>query len=356
MTHVADRSMTSSASDLAMFAACFAKNDSPRPLESLDWQYRKGPTARTFVDISVADEAGQAPRLAAIYATLPLFLRVAGERRLAVQSLDTLTDRDFRGKGLFVRLAEATYERAANEGAACVYGFPNGNSAPGFFGKLGWRSLDPIPFLIRPLRSRYVAARLKLAGAARLLPDVRLAPRSPPRVPSGATLVEVDRFDERFTDLWTDFARDIGVAVDRDAAYLNWRLVEKPGESYRRVALVHAGRVTAFVAFSLKEKHGGCVGYVMELLHARSFAEHARFLLALATAELVRQGADVALAWALRDSPNFSTYLRSGFLPFPERLRPIELHFGVRAFDRSVARVLEDRANWYLSYLDSDTV
>ena len=73
-------------------------------------------------------------------------------------------------------------------------------------------------------------------------------------------------------------------------------------------------------------------------------------------AEMARAGADVALAWCLSHSPNVSCYYRTGFVPFPERFRPIELHFGARAFDKSVEQVVGDRRSWYLSYLDSDTV
>jgi len=66
--------------------------------------------------------------------------------------------------------------------------------------------------------------------------------------------------------------------------------------------------------------------------------------------------ASVALAWCFRHSPNFSAYLRSGFFPFPARIRPTELHLGVRAFDDSIRALLGERKSWYLSYLDSDTV
>jgi len=348
--------MRSGPEDLGLFAACFRDNGFPRSPPSLRWQYVDNPTGRLFADLAVAGEAGAPERLAAIYATLPVRVRVDGNVRLALQSLDTLTDRDFRGKGLFVSLAQATYARAASEGAAFIYGFPNGNSAPGFYSKLGWQSLDPVPFLIRPLRSRYVSARLKLGRLDSWVPDVRLAGLRRPRIPGALELVKVERFDEAFTELWSRFASSIGVAVERDATYLNWRLVDKPEESYHRLALFERGAPVAFVAFALKEKHGGRIGYIMELLFLPGRQREARTLLHAAVADLARAGADVALAWACGHSPGFSSYLRSGFVPFPTRLRPIELHFGARAFDPLVADVVGRRSNWYLSYLDSDTV
>jgi GNAT superfamily N-acetyltransferase len=345
------RPLALSDDDLRAFGACFARNGSPRSFEALDWQYRRNPTGRVFVDVAVADD-----RFAAIYATLPVFARVDGEVRLALQSLDTLTDADFRGKGLFVRLAKETFARAARDGAAFVYGFPNGNSAHGFFKKLEWTSLDPLPFLIRPLRTGY-AARMALGEArARWIPDLPLVPPALGGPGRGLTARHVERFDERFTDLWRAFfAMGARVAVERDARYLTWRLVEKPGEDYRSVAAFDGDRPVAFVSHCVKDKHGGRVGYVMEVMFARGHARAARALLHRALVAMRDARADVALAWCFPHSPSFTTYLACGFVPFPERFRPVELHVGARSLAAATPTV-RDRRAWYISYLDSDTV
>jgi len=251
--------MTATAEDLALFSNCFEKNSTTRRQEVLEWQYLKNPTQRLFVDFATGPDG----RIAAIYATLPVRMRIAGSVRLAMQSVDTITDTEFRGRGLFLKLATTTYERATSEGAAFVHGFPNGNSAHGFFKRLEWTSLDPVPFLIRPLRARYVLERLKLEAFARVVPNVPLVmPRIRPRNASEP----ISRFDERFTDLWSDFARSVGVAVERDAAYMNWRLVEKPGEHYIHRGIFDHDRLVAFVSYTVKSKHGGSIGYVMESL------------------------------------------------------------------------------------------
>jgi hypothetical protein len=62
------------------------------------------------------------------------------------------------------------------------------------------------------------------------------------------------------------------------------------------------------------------------------------------------------LSWCFPHSPNYSSFRLNGFVVLPERLRPIELHFGARAFDDGLARLVHDRSQWYVSYLDSDTV
>lgn len=348
------RPMTREARDLELFQACFARNNPrPRTVASLEWQYLANTTPHVFVDLATAD-AGS--RIAAIYASLPGWMQIDGRRHLALQSLDTLTDADFRGKGLFVTLANKTFERATAEGAALIYGFPNGNSAHGFFKKLGWTSLDPVPFLIRPLRASYAADRLKLGPVSR-----RLIP-SFPLVLGGkrrrADVVELHRADERLTRLWHRFAKRTPVALERDAAFFQWRIFDKPGEQYRVFGIEDGNELVAACIHCVKEKHGGRIGYVMELLHDPSTRgwRAGSHLLGRAVRSMADEGADSVLSWAFRHSPNFTVYARRGFFPLPERLRPIELHFGARAFDTRLASFVERRENWYLSYLDSDTV
>ncbi len=352
-----ERAMRREARDLDLFAACFAKNsDRPRSLESLRWQYFDNPTNRLFVDMALTEDE---TRIAAIYATLPGRMRVRGQGvRLAAQSLDTLTDVDFRGRGLFVRLAQKTYARLAASQAALVYGFPNGSSAPGFFRKLGWENLDPVPFLVRPLRTRYFAGRVPgYAGTLlRWLPDLPLRAPATPRFGAGVRLVHDPVLDGAVDELWREFREDLGIVLDRSAAYLRWRVVEKPEERYRRIAIRDEQGLAALCIFTVKDKHGGRIGYVMELLHRRSSARAAAKLLACAVREMAADGADAVLAWCFPHSPNHRAYLRNAFVPLPERFRPIELHFGARAFDDRLAPLVGDRSQWYLSYLDSDTV
>ena len=74
----------------------------------------------------------------AFYGVIPCFLSVNDETILSAQSADTMTHPDYRNKGLFVELAERTYQLCIGEGIRLIFGFPNQNSLPGFVNKLGW--------------------------------------------------------------------------------------------------------------------------------------------------------------------------------------------------------------------------
>lgn len=353
-TELQFRAMRPDARDVGLFRACFTRNGFLRDDAQYQWQYINNPTGKLFVDFA-ADGADEQEIVAAIYAVLPVRFRVGTQSLLAVQSLDTMTDERYRGQGLFLRLAKRTFQRCAQEGVALVYGFPNGSSAHGFFSRLEWVCLDPVPFLIRPLRTRYLLGKVGMQGAAGWLPDLALPARRPNLLASQEFRV-LPAFDDACTSIWQRFSVGTQLAVERDAVYLNWRYLRKPKESYRCLGLYDEGRLVAFGVYCVKEKHGGRVGYVMELLHDPANRRAARQLLRFVVREMAREGADVALAWCLSHSPNHPAFRASGFVPLPERLRPIELHFGVRRLAAPEQVAVGNRENWYLSYSDSDTV
>jgi hypothetical protein len=347
------RPMQASDDDLVLLKNLFNANDSPRTLDDLRWRYPRNPTGKVVVDFAIDEASGE---LAAAYCVFPAYFKLGTDRVLAVQSLDTLTDERFRGQGLFRKLATSTYGRLADANAALVYGFPNGNSAPGFFGKLGWQRLDPVPFLARPLRLPYIARRMKVPEwVTRWIPSV---PFVVPSILSRRNLPieHVRAFDDSFDRLWTRFSGNIPVALERSATFLTWRYLEHPRATYELRAIKEGGETVGFVAWRVADKHGGRVAYIMELLHDPDRLDVASQLLDHAVRESAADGADIVLAWSLDHSPNRAAFSRSAFLPLPERLRPIELHFGARAFADTATALVAERTNWYLSYTDADTV
>jgi hypothetical protein len=75
---------------------------------------------------------------AAYYGAFPINLTMNGTSYLVAQSGDTMTAPNHRKKGLFIQLAEKTYQLAKEKKIEFVFGFPNENSYPGFQNKLKW--------------------------------------------------------------------------------------------------------------------------------------------------------------------------------------------------------------------------
>lgn len=81
---------------------------------------------------------------AAYYGVFPLKALINSKEILIAQSGDTMTHKDHQKKGLFISLANMTFEACRKEGIEIIFGLPNKNSYRGFTQKLGWIHLDDI--------------------------------------------------------------------------------------------------------------------------------------------------------------------------------------------------------------------
>jgi hypothetical protein len=343
------RPMSSSESDLRLFHDCFSANGSPRSMEMLRWQYFDHAAGPLLVDFALTPEPDR--RLAAIYAVAPVIMRAGATKVLGVQSLNTLTDEAYRGRGLFVQMAKSLFARATNAGTALVYGFPNGNSAHGFFKRLEWTSFDPMPVLIHPLRTGYVLRKIGARALAGVL-DFPMSFKRRPKLPPRFTLRTLPAIGAEFDAVWDAFAATIGYGVERTAMYLAWRL-RRPGESYECIGLYEGDKPLGFAITGVTRVDGQIVGKLMELVFDPALADAGRWLASEVMYRLYQQGAGVVWTWCFEHAPNFAAIRHAGFFALPAGRTAHELHGGARSFAGRTD--IGDRSQWYVSMLDSDS-
>lgn len=78
----------------------------------------------------------------AFYGLIPTLMSINKEIVLAAQSADTMTHPDYQKQGLFIKLAELTFNLAKEKGVHFIFGFPNQNSFKSFVIKLGFVNTD----------------------------------------------------------------------------------------------------------------------------------------------------------------------------------------------------------------------
>lgn len=122
----------------ALLATCFpAATHLDEPY--LRWLYAGNPEGEV-----IGMDAWSEGSMVAHYACVPARARVRGTERRVLLSLNTATHPSHRGRGLFTRLAEATFRVAHERGFHAVYGVANAQSTPGFVRNLGFALLSPL--------------------------------------------------------------------------------------------------------------------------------------------------------------------------------------------------------------------
>lgn len=122
---------------------CFPKSINIETNKYVKWEYEENPEGYV-----VGFNAYFGSALAAHYATIPVSMIINGQKRLGLLSLNTATHPDHRGKGLFVKLAQQTYEYAKENGYEYVIGVANANSTHGFVKYLGFDLISPLTFRV----------------------------------------------------------------------------------------------------------------------------------------------------------------------------------------------------------------
>lgn len=188
-------------------------------------------------------------RAAAFYTVWPVKLKLGNEIILGAQSMDTMTHPDYRGRGLFVKLAMACYEVCAARGYEALYGFPNSNSYPGFLRRLNWDHTGDIPHWVRPLKLSKHQAVPRVLGP--------MADAATCLLPSGSvgnTQISFGIPDATALQLLIDQSSDEKntCRVHRELEWLHWRYAPEAEKDYEWVCAYRDGKLVGFGVWGMQ--------------------------------------------------------------------------------------------------------
>ncbi|CCG01318.1 GNAT family N-acetyltransferase [Blastococcus saxobsidens] len=168
--------------------------------------------------------AAQGDRIVAVRIFLRWqFVTPAGGAQAAVRAVDTVTDREFRGQGLFRRLTLQALDDMAREGVDFVFNTPNDLSRPGYL-SMGWQPRGRLPV---------AAWGNGAAGWAAMARNRR--PADLGSLPSSAGQPAGDGLDDDVIGLLDRPSAQL--TTRRSAGYLRWRYAGLPDLHYRVVRL-----------------------------------------------------------------------------------------------------------------------
>jgi hypothetical protein len=341
--------------ELEKYRQCFLENGTNKSIELLKWLHQKNLPGLQTIYYAIDKKTGE---IAATYAYVAVMIKCMGKIVVGMQAIDALTDYRHRSKGLFVILASRLAKEESAKNNELVYGFPNENAVDGQVKKVGFTYFGEIPFLIKPLRISYFLKQFFRKKPANDTVEINCKIEAPEEVllKNNCSIKSISGFGEDYNKLWLVVAPQINIGVNRDAAYMNWRYVDKPGEDYSKYGLYETGILKGIVIFTLKNKYNGKIGFLMEILFDPENEQTGKKLLKFCSGILKRNKADLILAWCLPHSFIYSCHRKAGFYKFPEKIRPQKLGMIAKTLNSNHAEDINNIKNWFFSYSDSDTV
>ena len=195
-----------------LYYLCFKQ---PMSESEIIWRYLKNPNPGLFCCFAIDDG-----KLVANYSVSPIQVVLNGKIYDAVQSLNTMTHPDYKGRGLFVELAKTVYNYCAQKGYAGVIGFPNNVSNRTFVNKLNWSDVVALPTLV-----------------------CNVADYSNVHLTTGDSI----KLDNKFLYDYDDLYSKNNNSIYKSTKYLQWRYFENPTNEYKNFVIVNDNKVEAYM-------------------------------------------------------------------------------------------------------------
>lgn len=170
----------------------------------LKWQYFENPAGQARVLVAKIGN-----KIIATYAMVPHMMKIRGRLKTGFRIQDALTRPEYRGYGIYHAFSRRAKKELMIPDYPVNFTFPNDKSYNGFI-KTGWQSVFKIPLRIVP---------------------------NPQKIDLGDVSAKIEpltQFNERTDQIWSSFLKSccVDYAVERSAAYLNWRYLKRPGATY----------------------------------------------------------------------------------------------------------------------------
>lgn len=313
----------------------------------LKWQYLNNPAGTPFLftskEISTNTLAGQ-------YLVLPMEYQIMGEKISGSLSLNTLTHPDHQGKGLFTKMAGATYMDCAENNNFFTIGFPNPLSYPGFVRKLDFAHLGDIPLLIKPLKpikiflSYFKKEKEKHGG------EIAFKQFS-----KNENIKELDFNDakdqNKYIAFWNSIKVNYPISSNKTFEFLKWRYNDHPTKTYKVFYSQVDEKMKGIIIMRAEHVWGFDVGIIMDLMLI-DLAD--KTLLKFASKSFDKMKLDF-IAALHSEIGEYKTLKKNNFFKIPQKLLPQKIHFIVRKnieFDDSIK--IEKLENWKLTFGDYD--
>jgi len=228
------------------------------------WKIFENTTKEGFINLITDKDV-----VAATTSMVPKKLILNNKPILAGEIGDTYVATEYRRKGLFPILGNATRKQAQDEGMDFIYGLPNNLALPGWLKRADFLLMENLNIrsLVFPLSAKSKFQRLtgwflaELFDAlyriyTRLYVDYKKIRANKFSEYSSETSATIETFPEDWDEFWAQAAESHDFILDRSAASMKWRYIENP-EKYSFVVIRHQNNLVGYCIYRNVLVEGG---------------------------------------------------------------------------------------------------
>jgi len=319
----------------------------------IEWQYLKNPFGKPFMVLTREKAKNE---LVGQYLVIPQEYKINNKIEKGTLSLNTLTREDFRGRGLFTKMALKTYEECANKNHNITVGFPNQQSYPGFVKKLNFKYIGDVPLLVKPLKPLKIFIN-KLKKQEKHGGEISIDLKKHISTNLIIDTFSIEQDKEKYLSFWQDYSEQNIVQVNKSIEYLKWRYLDIPTRNYKIIKLEKDNKIIGLTIIRGENTLGSKTALIMDLmlLNNKEFNSDNNMFLKYLT-KILKQNKIELLACLISANSYENTMLKKNkFIKVPQKILPQPIPYIVRINKEFEGMdKLENLNNWHLCFGDYD--
>lgn len=329
--------------------------------EAFHWRYAENPAGQTEITVVRDEETGH---VIAFTWTIPLRMRLFGRDYLAALTANQLVHPDYRDSLAYAKLLRHRLQRIRQRGIPFRFNFPieslfertgSIEKMASFLIPLVVRPLNPVKLTQTRFRQPWVGSLLGWGGQA-VTPLLFRAQAITPRATPPIKVTWIDRFDERFDELWVRVQDKYSIMTVRNQAFLTWRFASVAGRTYRILAASVEGELAGYMVLRCTDEIRSIpTGLIMDfLLEPGPRGEEAGMIL-MAEAWRYFRAEKMWLAGGLAfpHTSEFQVMRRAGYRSLPQRWTPRLFRLAFNCFGDDLPETAQiNTDDWFITIAD----
>lgn len=319
----------------------------------LQWQYFNNPAGKALIKLAKSDNnevVGQ-------YVIIPMKMRIKEKTVDATLSLNTLTRKDYRGKGIFTKLADAVYNQCKEDKIEFTYGFPNQNSYSGFIRKLKFTDLGSVPLMVYPLNIEKLVLKkfdskllAKLASTFRFIFNVRIEDKN------DITIKVIDKDFNDFNLFWENVKDKYKVIGVRNSEYIKWRYKDVPIREYSIIGAYRNNQLVSYAILRNAEIEKFNCGMIVDFMVKEGEILAGIKIIKESINKFNNNGMELLGCLMSEKTEEYKILKKSKFIRCPKFLEPQPFKVIYRNHFNNRNDALEGMDNWFLTMGDYDVI